>query len=72
MSKLRGALIITAGALAGGVIGLYYQSKEENRLQELRRIKVQELMRINAGTNEAAPVDEEAPLSKRDTTRSGN
>ncbi|KAJ1958200.1 hypothetical protein EC988_000447 [Linderina pennispora] len=41
------ALVVMVGGLLGGSVGFYYQSKEDGRLRDLRRMKMEEMRRLN-------------------------
>ncbi|KAJ2802500.1 hypothetical protein H4R20_003251, partial [Coemansia guatemalensis] len=41
------ALFVVVGGLLGGSVGFYYQAKEDERLSELRKIKLEEMRRLN-------------------------
>ncbi|KAJ1964727.1 hypothetical protein GGI12_001233 [Dipsacomyces acuminosporus] len=43
------AFVVLIGGLVGGSVGFYYQAKEDTRLRELRRMKMEEMRRINEG-----------------------
>ncbi|KAJ1825101.1 hypothetical protein LPJ73_009291 [Coemansia sp. RSA 2703] len=41
------AFVVLLGGLLGGSVGFYFQSKEDRRLGELRKIKLEEMRRLN-------------------------
>ncbi|KAJ2843751.1 hypothetical protein J3B02_005174 [Coemansia erecta] len=41
------AFVVLLGGLLGGSVGFYFQAKEEMKLGELRKIKLEEMRRLN-------------------------
>ncbi|KAJ2356509.1 hypothetical protein GGF43_002026 [Coemansia sp. RSA 2618] len=50
------ALFVLVGGLLGGSVGFYFQAKEDSRLSELRKLKIEEMRRLNqqAATEQSA------------------
>ncbi|KAJ2162103.1 Superoxide dismutase [Cu-Zn] [Coemansia sp. RSA 552] len=61
------ACVVLVGGLLGGSVGFYYQAKEDERLSELRRIKLEEMRQINqAKAAESAAAGAEANQAPAD------
>ncbi|PIA16821.1 hypothetical protein COEREDRAFT_80890 [Coemansia reversa NRRL 1564] len=45
------ALFVIIGGLLGGSVGFYYQAREDERLSELRKIKLEEMRRLNQASS---------------------
>ncbi|KAJ2149277.1 hypothetical protein GGH19_000520 [Coemansia sp. RSA 1807] len=41
------AFFVLVGGLLGGSVGFYYQAKEDGRLADLRKLKIDEMRRLN-------------------------
>lgn len=46
------AFIVLIGGLAGGSVGFYYQSKQEKKLNDLRRLKLDEMQKLGDDNNQ--------------------
>ncbi|KAJ2229838.1 hypothetical protein IWW45_006034 [Coemansia sp. RSA 485] len=56
------AFVVLLGGLLGGSVGFYFQAKEEIKLGELRKIKLEEMRRLN---QEALAAGDAADSSKK-------
>ncbi|KAJ1831608.1 hypothetical protein IWW55_003226 [Coemansia sp. RSA 2706] len=60
------AFVVLVGGLLGGSVGFYYQAKEESRLADLRKLKLDEIRRLNqqaaaAAENRPPPASDNRP-----------
>ncbi|KAJ1725690.1 hypothetical protein LPJ53_000169 [Coemansia erecta] len=60
------AFVVLVGGLLGGSVGFYFQSKEDRRLGELRKIKLEEMRRLNQENQEMAMAGEATEGVKRE------
>ncbi|KAJ1938235.1 hypothetical protein FBU59_004506 [Linderina macrospora] len=54
------AFVVLVGGLLGGSVGFYYQSKEDSRLRDLRRMKMDEMKRVNQETQQPEAADKKS------------
>ncbi|KAJ2330434.1 hypothetical protein GGI00_003704 [Coemansia sp. RSA 2681] len=49
------AFLVAMGGLLGGSVGFYFQAKEDKRLGELRKLKLEEMQRLNQDADATHP-----------------
>ncbi|KAI8323495.1 hypothetical protein GQ54DRAFT_309995 [Martensiomyces pterosporus] len=62
------AFVVLMGGLLGGSAGFYYQAKEDTRLRDLRKMKMDEMRRLNA---ECSPTADQSKQDGQASTAPG-